>query len=114
MKPNDFIKFCFSLANNDLSTVNPAILHAIIGIGGESGELLDTLKKSLVYHQSIDFDNIKEEVGDLLHYIAQLIHTCGWTFEEVMQTNVKKLRIRYPNGYSHRAALIKRDKKIEG
>jgi len=111
MKPNDFIKFCESLANDDLQTVDPGVLHAIIGIGGESGELLDALKKALVYNQPLDVDNIKEEAGDLLHYLARLIKCCGWTFEQIMQANVEKLKKRYPGGYSHKAALEKKDKQ---
>jgi len=111
MTPNEFIEYCNSISNNDLQAVNPAILHAIIGIGSESGELLDVLKKALVYHQRFDFEHAKEEVGDLLHYIARLIDSCGWTFEEVMQENVQKLQKRYPNGYSHQAATERADKK---
>ncbi len=111
MKTTDFIKFCKSLANDDLADVNPAILHAIIGIGSESGELQDALKKALVYHAPLDFNNIKEEAGDLLHYIARLIHACGWSFEDVMDTNIQKLQIRYPNGYTHQAGLARADKR---
>ena len=111
MNPIDFTKFCKSLSNDDLADVNPAIIHAVIGIGSESGELQDALKKALVYHAPLDFNNVKEEIGDLLHYIARLINTCGWSFEEVMDANVKKLKKRYPNGYSHQAGLERADKQ---
>lgn len=111
MNTTKFIEFCKSLSNDDLADVNPAILHAIIGIGSESGELQDALKKALVYHAPLDFDNVKEELGDLLHYIARLIDTCGWSFEGVLDANVQKLRKRYPNGYSHQAGLERADKQ---
>lgn len=111
MKPTKFMDYCKSVSNDDLADIPPAILHAIVGIGSESGELQDALKKALVYHAPLDFGNIKEEIGDLLHYIARLIATCGWTFEEVMDANVEKLQKRYPNGYSHRAGLDRADKK---
>ena len=113
MNLTNFITFCKLLSNDDLANIDPAILHAIIGVGSESGELLDALKRALVYHVPLDFDNIKEEIGDLLHYIARLIDTCGWTFEEVMETNVQKLLKRYPNGYTHEAGLKRADKKQE-
>ncbi len=110
MKTYEFIKFCKSLSNDDLAPIDPAIVHAMLGIGTESGELQDALKKAMVYHQPLDIDNIKEEAGDLLHYIARLISACGWSFEEVMEANAVKLRKRYPDGYSHEAGLARADK----
>lgn len=112
MKTNDFIEFCKSLSNDDLADINPAIEHAILGIGTEAGELLDIVKRRKVYHQLLDCENIKEEAGDLLHYVARLLKTCGWTFEEVMEENTVKLRKRYPDGYSHEAGLARADKQM--
>ena len=111
MKTNEFIKFCKSLSNDDLADIDPAIEHAILGIGTEAGELLDVVKRRKVYHQLLDMVNIKEEAGDLLHYIARLLDACGWTFEEVLEDNVMKLQKRYPDGYSHKAGLARADKQ---
>ncbi len=111
MKPDKFIEFVESLENNDLDLSNTRVLHAVLGIGGESGELVDLVKKSIVYHQPLKTDLVKEELGDLLHYVAMLISANGWTFEEIMEGNSVKLKERYPNGYSNEAALARADKK---
>ena len=110
INPNEFIKFVESLENNDLDLSNTRILHAVLGIAGESGELVDLVKKSVVYHQPLKTVELKEELGDLLHYIAMLMSVNNWSFEEVMEGNSVKLNKRYPNGYSNEAAITRADK----
>lgn len=74
------------------------IIHAIIGIFTESGELLEALKDG--YNgKPFDFVNAKEETGDLFWYMAILAHECGFTFEQAQETNIAKLRARFPNKF---------------
>lgn len=75
------------------------ILHAIIGISTESGELNDALKKALFYGRPMDKVNLIEEAGDLLWYTAVLLNECDVSFEEVMERNIAKLRTRFPDKF---------------
>ena len=50
--------------------VNPRILHGAIGCVTESGELLDSVKKSLFYNRKLDMVNVEEEIGDMLWHTA--------------------------------------------
>jgi NTP pyrophosphatase (non-canonical NTP hydrolase) len=86
------------------------LTHAILGIAGEAGELVDGFKKHLIYGKPIDEENMKEEAGDILWYMALLLRTLGCTFEEVMQKNIDKLMIRYPDRYTDQAAIARADK----
>lgn len=86
------------------------LLHAIIGIAGEAGELLDTLKRHVMYKEELDVSNIKEEAGDILFYLEALLNTFNWTLDEVRDENIQKLTKRYPSGFSYEDALRKRDK----
>ena len=110
MKPSDFIPFVESLENNDLDLSDTRTLHAVLGISGEAGELTDLVKKSVVYHQPLDLQKLKEELGDLFHYTAMLLSSQGWSFEEVFDDNVTKLQTRYPNGFNCQDAVLRRDK----
>jgi NTP pyrophosphatase (non-canonical NTP hydrolase) len=47
-----------------------ALLHAQLGIASEAGELADAIKKEYAYEQSLDKENVEEELGDLLWYIS--------------------------------------------
>jgi NTP pyrophosphatase (non-canonical NTP hydrolase) len=86
------------------------LVHAGIGMSGETGEILDTLKKSLMYGKALDLQNLKEECGDVLWYMAVMLDQLGSSFEEVMQMNVDKLAKRYPNGFSEKDAIARADK----
>ena len=84
----------------DLSSVAPDVLHGAIGIATESGELLDAIKKAIFYQKPADIVNVKEELGDLMWYIALICHNFGWTFEEIQKLNIEKLKKRYPDRFT--------------
>ena len=111
MKTFEFIPFVESLENNDLDLSDTRTLHAILGIAGEAGELTDLVKKSIVYHQTLDRQKLKEELGDLFHYTAMLLSSQGWSFEDIFETNATKLRVRYPNGFTYKDAIARKDKQ---
>lgn len=86
------------------------ILHAAIGIAGEGGELLDSVKKTWVYGKPLDEANLIEELGDLEFYMQALRTRLGVTRAYVLSANMNKLNIRYPKGYSDKAAQERADK----
>lgn len=43
-------------------------------------------------------DELLRELGDVLWYIAVLGHVSGFTLEEIMETNINKLRKRATEG----------------
>jgi NTP pyrophosphatase (non-canonical NTP hydrolase) len=70
----------------------------VMGIAGEAGEVVEKWKKVIAYQEgkltSEDRELFKKELGDVVWYIAVMAHSLGFTFEEVMQLNVRKLRDR--------------------
>lgn len=88
------------------------LIHAVFGVAGEAGELIDPVKKSMFYGKPLDVDNIREEAGDLLWYIAgPLCRALGCTLEDLAKENVNKLQKRYPGKYTDQAAIERADKK---
>lgn len=67
----------------------------LLGLAGETGEVLDIFKKARRDQQSVDLQHVKEEIGDVCWYIANLCTELGWTIEEVLECNIKKLEERY-------------------
>ena len=84
--------------------------HMATGIAGEAGELLDAVKKYAIYDRSVDLENIVEELGDLEFYMQGLRVRLGITREEVLEANIRKLRVRYGKTYSNEAAAARLDK----
>lgn len=82
-------------------------LHAAMGICTETGELMDALKKHLIYGKDIDKVNINEEIGDLFWYVALLADAYGFTFEDSMEKNIAKLKARYPNRFNEKDAQLR-------
>jgi len=113
MNVNDYInESARTMAPNIYhESVNVETLHGIIGISGEAGELIDAAKKALFYGHDLDKKNIKEELGDILWYIAAVIRSEGWTFEEIMEENIDKLKKRYPEQFTSELAKERLDKK---
>lgn len=81
------------------------IIHAIIGKFTEAGELLEMMKEAINLGQPFDWVNIKEEVGDGFWYDAILAHECGFSFIEAQDTNIEKLRARFPDKFTEYDAV---------
>ncbi|GLV54569.1 nucleotide pyrophosphohydrolase [Dictyobacter sp. S3.2.2.5] len=83
----------------DIEDRRELLILTALGIAGESGEVVDLLKKTLYHSHTLDVATLNKEIGDLLWYMTLLCDTVGLTLEDVMQTNVNKLRQRYPDGF---------------
>lgn len=85
--------------------------HAATGVSGEAGELLDAVKKHVIYKKPLDRENMVEELGDLEFYMEQVRQNLGITREETISANIAKLSIRYAGlKYSNDAAQLRADK----
>ncbi len=80
-----------------------------LGIAGEAGEVVDMIKKVLYHAHELDVSALCKEVGDLLWYTVLLCDTVGLTLDDVMQTNVEKLRRRYPHGFDQQRSQMRQD-----
>jgi len=76
------------------------IIWNAIGLAGEAGEVVDTLKKAIFHRHGLNQEQLTKELGDVLWYVAALCTTLGINMEDVMNQNIEKLKKRYPNGYS--------------
>lgn len=88
-----------------------SLLHGAIGISGEAGELMDAVKKHVLYGKELDRANVLEESGDILWYMSIVLESVGSSFEEVMQLNQDKLDKRYPGGFTEALAALRLDKQ---
>lgn len=79
--------------------------NAAYGLCGESGEVIDLLKKHEFQKHPLNEDAIAEELGDVLWYIAQACTSLGLPMDYVMEKNVEKLRKRYPDGFDSERSI---------
>lgn len=86
-----------NLLNPD--TTRERLLLGCIGLAGESGEVIDELKKHIFHNKDLCVDDIVEEIGDVFWYLTLLLNEFDYTIEEVLEINKKKLLNRYPEIY---------------
>ena len=73
-------------------------LISLLGLAGEVGTLLSEYKKFLrdgSAHERFD-EQVAEELGDLLWYIANLASKFGLELADIAQGNLEKTRCRWP------------------
>lgn len=96
--------------NNDL-TNEQRKFHALHGMVGEIGELHSLYQKTYQGHEFDDY-HAMSEVSDLLWFIAEYCTANGWNLDDVMQYNVDKLKVRYPEGFESCKSLNRREGDI--
>lgn len=88
------------------------LMHAVFGISGEAGELLDAIKKHIIYKKPLDTTNVIEELGDLEFYMCNIRTILNIDREDCLKSNMEKLALRYPNyKYTDSRAVERRDKE---
>ncbi|MCX6761189.1 MAG: nucleoside triphosphate pyrophosphohydrolase family protein [Candidatus Nealsonbacteria bacterium] len=74
-------------------------VYPTLGLAGESGEVAEKVKKILRDNNGVlDEEKKKEltkELGDVLWYLAQIASEIGVPLEEVVFSNIEKLRSRF-------------------
>ena len=90
------------------------LLTSVIGMMAESGEFAEVVKKK-IFQADTQFTNeevfhMKRELGDVLWYWVQGCIALGFTPDEVMDENIRKLEKRYPNGFE----VVRSEVRAEG
>ena len=98
-----FIERLDELQDGDPKWSQPQrLLTGAIGICSEGGELLDIVKKILFQKKPTSTEQrmkIKNELGDVMWYVQQVLLAMNWELHEVLAENTKKLSGRYPEGF---------------
>jgi len=70
-------------------------INAALGLAGETGELVDLIKKSSFQGHILDKNEIEKEMGDIFWYLNLMCQAYHLSFEDIMEKNIEKLRKRY-------------------
>ena len=109
---SDFVKKVTSEPSLDMDALNksmnkiesssgveiPRLLTAALGLGSESGEFIEIVKKMILQGKPASKDNLfhmKRELGDIIWYWTTACASLGLDPYEVISENQKKLEARY-------------------
>jgi NTP pyrophosphatase (non-canonical NTP hydrolase) len=89
------------------------LFHYTIGAITETNEILLGIGNA-VKTGELDVVNMGEEIGDIFFYLSVMATRLGLSLEDIMETNNKKLRARYPskfteNDANNRDLLVERE-----
>ena len=107
MSLKEYQKLCKRTAKK-FSDKEKEIMTWGLGIAGEAGDVAGCIKKT-VSHSDDQKEGIKENLGDTLWYVSMICNFFGWSLEDILKNNIKKLEKRHPKGFSVRKA--KKDKR---
>lgn len=70
-----------------------------LGLAGETGEVVELVKKHIGHGKSLSSSLLCDELGDVLWYLAVLAAHFGISLNDLAIKNVMKLKNRYPDGF---------------
>lgn len=91
-----------SLAKRTISkdrTKDEMLLNGAMGLCGESGEVMELLKKQLFHNKPFSKENMILELGDVAWYLAEMCTALDITLDDIFEANIEKLKQRYPDGF---------------
>ena len=98
----NFVDFADRIGELDREGANiERLLTSGVGINAEGGEFLEIIKKMVFQGKPWNEDNREHliiELGDIMWYVAQATQALDISMEDVLNTNIRKLSKRYPDG----------------
>ena len=98
----NFVDFADRIGELDREGANiERLLTSGVGINAEGGEFLEIIKKMVFQGKPWNEDNREHliiELGDIMWYVAQATQALDISMEDVLDTNIRKLSKRYPEG----------------
>ncbi len=90
----------------------PRLLTAALGLGSETGEFVEIVKKMVLQGKPASEENIfhmKRELGDIMWYWITACASLGLDPYEVISENQKKLEARYGEKFEVQRSEIRKD-----
>ncbi|MBU28165.1 MAG: pyrophosphatase [Flavobacteriales bacterium] len=90
----------------------PRLLTAALGLGSETGEFVEIVKKMVLQGKPPSDDNIfhmKRELGDIMWYWATACSSLGLDPYEVIHENQVKLEARYGEKFAVQRSEVRKE-----
>lgn len=90
-------------------TKKDMLVNGVMGLNGESGEVIDVVKKHLFQGHELDKTKIEEELGDVMWYVAEICEALDLSLDDVLAKNINKLQKRFKNGFTKEESINRKD-----
>ena len=106
MKINEYQELAMTTLNPELSK-RDVLINSVMGLCGESGEAIDIVKKWMAQGHELDKEHLAKELGDVAWYLAEAATALDISLEDILQANIDKLKMRYPDGFETKKSLVR-------
>lgn len=104
MEINEYQKLAMRTLNPEIDK-KELILNASMGLCGESGEVIDLVKKHLFQGHDLDDEKLIKELGDVAWYLTEAATALNVDLSEILEKNIKKLENRFPDGFNSNRSI---------
>ena len=111
MEINEYQKSAMRTINKDLSEKD-MLINGVMGLCGESGEVIDIVKKHIAHNHELNKDHLAKELGDVAWYLAETATALGYSLEDIFKMNIDKLKKRYPDGFDSEKSIHRKEDDI--
>lgn len=108
MEGKEYQKLAMKTLNPSL-TKKDMLVNGVMGLNGESGEVIDIVKKHMFQGHELDKDKIKKELGDVMWYVAEVCDALDLSLDEVMEGNIEKLAKRFKDGFTINESINRKE-----
>ena len=106
MQINEYQQLAMTTLNPELEK-RDVLINSVMGLCGEAGEAIDIVKKWMAQGHVLDKEQLVKELGDIAWYLAEAATALDMPLEEILQSNIDKLKQRYPNGFETERSLVR-------
>ncbi len=104
MNINEYEKLAMLTLNKDIKKKD-LLINSAMGLCGESGEVIDLIKKHLFQGHELNKDDLIKELGDVAWYLAEAAYALDVSLDEICSKNIEKLKKRFPNGFESEKSI---------
>lgn len=90
-------------------SLNPKILHAILGLVSEAGEFTAHVLDHIATGATLDPEHLIKELGDSSWFVVEGAVGVETTLQNVAETNIDKLLKRFPGKFTPEDAVARKD-----
>ncbi len=106
MNVNEYQELAMRTVNPELNK-RDVLINSAMGLCGESGEVIDIIKKWFAHGHELDREKLIKELGDVAWYLAEAATALDVSLEEILQGNIDKLKKRYPDGFDTQRSICR-------
>ena len=106
MTINEYQRLAMTTLNPNLDKKD-VLINGVMGLCGESGEAIDIVKKWMAQGHELDKEHLAKELGDIAWYLAEAATALDIPLEDILQSNIDKLKQRYPEGFETKRSKVR-------